>query len=68
MLSDSDLRELGVMESDTNLEGMKRYSEFAKFHEALLASKLGVHAKGELFFPGTAILIKEGTYIQLACS
>ncbi len=46
MLHDDDLKELFVMESDTHLEGMQRYSEFSKFHSALLASPLGVHGKG----------------------
>lgn len=47
MLADSDLRELGVMDTDTHLEGIKRFSEFCKFHEALLSSSmLSLHAKG----------------------
>ena len=49
MLLDEDLEELGVLESDTHLEGMKRYSEFSKFHDTLMASPLHIYAKGQLF-------------------
>ena len=52
MLSDEDLKELGVVESDTHLEGMKRYSEFHKFHSALMASPQGVYAKGVVLHLG----------------
>ena len=48
MLSDEDLLELEVLESDTHLEGMKRYSEFSKFHNILMASPLSINAKGSL--------------------
>ena len=48
MLTDQDLRELGVLESDTHLEGMQRYSEFSKFHGTLMSSSLAKHIKGEV--------------------
>ena len=45
---DSDLVELGVVETDTHLEGIKRFSEFCKFHDLLVTSSaLSMHAKGK---------------------
>ena len=46
MLSDDDLKELGVLESDTHLEGIKRFSEFLKFQDVLLSSPLAIYIKG----------------------
>ncbi len=47
MLTDGDLIDLGVLESDTHLEGIKRFSDFSKFHDSLLSSPLGTHVKGK---------------------
>ncbi len=46
MLPDNELKQLEVLESDIHLEGMKRYSDFYKFHDSLLASPLTIYAKG----------------------
>ena len=51
MLADEDLVDLCVLESDTHLEGIKRFSDFNKFHDLLLSSPLSVHIKGEAFIP-----------------
>jgi len=61
MLSDEDLTDLCVLESDTHLEGIKRFSDFSKFHDLLLSSVLGIYVKGEkallLPSPATSLLI-----------
>lgn len=58
MLIDADLQELRVMDSDTHLEGIKRYSEFSKFHSDLMASSsLSLHAKGWFLESGPIIFI-----------
>ena len=47
MLSDEELSELSVWESDTHLEAMKRYSEFRTLHTKLLkSSDYARHIKG----------------------
>jgi len=46
MLSETDLRDLGVHESETHLEAMKRYSHFIKFHDTLRRSPLAIYVKG----------------------
>ena len=46
MLLDSDLQELGVASYETHLEGLRRYSDFAKFHSTVLKSPLALYCKG----------------------
>lgn len=49
MLDDRDLEELGVLYSDTHLEGIKRYRDFNKFHNILLSTpSLTGYSKGLL--------------------
>ena len=47
MLNEGELKDLKVSESDTHLEGMKRYSEFLSLHNKLLkSSSYARHVKG----------------------
>ena len=47
MLNKGELNDLKVSESDTHLEGMKRYSEFLSLHNKLLKSpSYARHVKG----------------------
>ncbi len=46
LLSEEELEGLGISDGDTHLEGMKRYSQFDKFHSSLLKTPMATHLKG----------------------
>lgn len=47
MLNEVELNELNVLESDSHLDAMKRYSEFRSLHTKLLKSSSSArHIKG----------------------
>ncbi len=48
LLSEKELEGLGISDGDTHLEGMKRYSQFDKFHSSLLKTPMATHLKGTL--------------------
>ena len=61
MLQDSDLKDLDIHESDTHLEAMKRFSDFTKFHNAMLHSALSIYIRGKY----VCILTKVGLLLSL---
>ena len=61
MLQDSDLKDLDIHKSDTHLEAMKRFSDFTKFHNAMLHSALSIYIKGKY----VCILTKIGLFVSL---
>lgn len=52
MLTEEELKELNVFDSDSHLEAMKRYSEFRTLHSKLIKSPgLSRHIKGKSAVP-----------------